>query len=85
MGFSISILKCYTIIPSIKVLLVPVTSIDKESLYSRVPEFFRKGIHLYCTRRTYSVSSVLKVVGNHHQIEGTRPWLKLPPKLRCSR
>ena len=33
---------------SLKVLLVPVTIIDKESLYSLGPAFFLKGVHLYC-------------------------------------
>ena len=35
------------ILASLKILLVPVTSIDKDSLYSRVPGLFFKGAHLY--------------------------------------
>ena len=34
---------------SLKVLLVPVTSIDRESLFSRVPGLFLKGVQLYNT------------------------------------
>lgn len=32
---------------SLKVLLVTVTRIDKESLYTREPGYFRKGVQLY--------------------------------------
>ncbi|CAM9774305.1 unnamed protein product [Laminaria digitata] len=61
------------ILARIKVLLALVTSIDKESLYSRVPAFFLNGVHLYCRPSFHYPPLPLKTTAMHDNEYTSRP------------